>query len=507
MTPRMSQSLHAPFAIAALLAMPAILHAQGRVVVRDAGPGEMGRVVRSALARPHVVVAGDTGDLVLPRDTTIRQGLVVLGRDVRVAAAIQGDLVVIGGDVYLRPGVRIDGDVVATGGGIYPTMLGTVGGDQHAYRDQTLVPALLADGSYALDYRELRARTFASFSLPGIKGVRIPAYDRVNGATLPWAPFIQLDSGRISLEPTVTYRSHLGKVDPSVSGTMSMGRRGRTELFAGRTTRTNDAWISGNLGNSISSLFSGRDTRNWYRADVVEAAYHRTYEGRTSVITPYLGGQWERAWSTGIQEPPRHVAYSFFSRSDTVEGMARPNPAVVAGNIASAVAGLAGEWESPAQRLEVRGTGRLEFAPQAAGGERFTQLTLDGRVEFPLVRNIDFRLDWHGVGSVGSPPPQRYAYLGGSGTLKTMDLLSQGGDQLVYVESRASMPVERIRLPVVGSPTVMLRHMMGSAGVGGLPGLTHNIGLRISMTLVKAEFVIDPVSGETDFGVGFSFSP
>ena len=32
-------------------------------------------------------------------------------------------------------------------------------------------------------------------SLPFPYGLRIPAYDRVNGVTLPWAPFIQLDSG------------------------------------------------------------------------------------------------------------------------------------------------------------------------------------------------------------------------------------------------------------------------------------------------------------------------
>lgn len=490
-----------------VLALPDALGAQVRVFVRDPGPGGLGRLVAAALAKPHTVIAGDSGDVILARDTTLTESLVVLGRDVRLAAAVKGDVVVIGGDLFLRPGVHVTGDAITAGGGIYTTTLGTVDGEHHAFRDVTLVPILLPDGSYALDYRALRSRQYATFALPALFGVRLPSYDRVNGLALPWAPFIQLDSGRISLEPTLTYRTHLGKIDPSVTGTVMMGRRSRLTAFAGRTTRTNDDWISGTLANSLSSFWSGRDRRNWYRADVAEAAFHRTYEGEASVITPYAGAQWERAWTTGIQAPPRHLAYSVLDRRDTVEGMARPNPAVDAGVIASALAGFDAEWESPPQELEVRGTGRLEVAPVAAGDRRFSQLTVDGRIEFPLLRNIEFRLDWHGVATAGTAPPQRFAYLGGSGTLKTLDLLSQGGDQLIYVESRASMPLVGIRLPLAGSPTVAVRHMMGSAGVGRLPGLTHNLGFRVSLSLLRAEFVIDPVSGATDIGVGISMSP
>ena len=492
---------------AAFLALASSRAAGQQVRVRDGGPGDLGRIVAAALTRPHTVVVGDSTDLLLPRDTTIRESLVVIGRDVRVASAVEGDLVVIGGDVFLRPGVRIEGDVIAAGGGIYNTFLGTVSGERRAFRDETLVATRLADGTYALDYRALREREYAAFALPGIFGVRLPAYDRVNGLSLPWAPFVQLDSGRISLEPTVTWRSHLGKLDPSVEGTLTLGRRSRVSVVVARTTRTNDRWISSDFGNAFSTLFAGRDTRNWYRADVGTAAFHRRYEGQASTITPFAGAQWERAWTTGIQAPPRHLAYSVFDRRDSVEGMARPNPVVAHGAIASAIAGFEGEWKAPAQELTVRGRGLLEYAPQVVGDARFGQLTLDGRVTFPLVRDIEFRLEAHGVASAGSPPPQRYAYLGGSGTLKTLDLLSLGGDQVLYVESQASLPVKQIRLPFIGSPTVSLRHMMGAAGVGGLPGLTHNLGVRVAMTLVKLEFVIDPVSGATDFGAGFSFSP
>lgn len=486
--------------------VPALASAQQTVVVRDAGPGRLGRLVQDALTRPHEVVAGDTTDLVLPRDTTIPQSLIVIGRDVRIAAALQGDLVVIGGDVFLRPGARIDGDIVTAGGAIYDSFLAVVRGNRHAFRDETLVATPLPGGGYALEYRALRTREYATFSLPGIYGIGIPSYDRVNGVSLPAGPNIQLDSGRISIAPTITYRSHLGKLDPGVEGSLTLSRRTRLDVTAARTSRTNEEWIAGDLSNSLASIWSGRDKRNWYRADFAEAAVHRTWESPIGVLTPYVGAQWERAWTTGIQDPPRHLAWSVTQRTDTIEGMARPNPIVDAGAITSAVAGFEGEWEWKPQQLEVRASGRLEGAPRVVGDRRFAQLTLDGRVEFPLVRQVMFRFDWHGVGTAGDAPPQRFAYLGGSGTLRTLDLLSLGGDQLVYTESRAWMEVEQVRLPFVGSPTVMVRHMMGSAGVGGLPALTHNLGVRVSLMLVRGEFVIDPVSGETDVTFGVSFS-
>ena len=68
-----------------------------------------------------------------------------------------------------------------------------------------------------------------------------------------------------------------------------------------------------------------------------------------------------------------------------------------------------------------------------------------------------------------STPPQRWSYLGGSGTLPTLDLLSLGGDHLLYVETNYFIPFQKFDLPVVGAPSVTLRHILGSAGVGKLP--------------------------------------
>jgi hypothetical protein len=94
--------------------------------------------------------------------------------------------------------------------------------------------------------------------------------------------------------------------------------------------------------------------------------------------------------------------------------------------------------------------------------------------------------------------------LGGSGTLPTFDLLEFGGDQLLFFESRYSIPIERIEIPIVGSPVVMLRHMIGMAGIDSLPPFEQNLGVRLRVGPIRVDWTIEPVSRESKFSVGLS---
>jgi hypothetical protein len=113
----------------------------------------------------------------------------------------------------------------------------------------------------------------------------------------------------------------------------------------------------------------------------------------------------------------------------------------------------------------------------------------------------------HAVGTRGDATRARYAYLGGSGTLRTLDLLEQGGTALFYLESRYLVPIERIQLPVVGTPIVTLRDAFGSAGVGSLPSFQHEVGIGIGMSVLRLEYT-RAVAGRdgSEVGVGISLS-
>jgi hypothetical protein len=307
------------------------------------------------------------------------------------------------------------------------------------------------------------------------------------------------------VDALVTYRSHLGALDPALAGRARLSRRTRVDASVGRFTRTNDAWIRGDIVNSIIALASGTDARNYHRADRAQASLHRLWESSTGELEPYAGAMTERAWSVGPDSGAVSAPWSAFGRGDREEGMLRPNPPVARGRITSALAGARGEWEG--YQLTTEGALHVEAPVDLPDDGRFVQLTADARVEFATFGTQRFSFEAHALVTLGdTAPPQRFSYLGGSGTLPTFDLLEFGGDQLFFAESRYTVPVERIVVPLLGSPTLMLRHMIGSAGVGRLPDFEQNLGVRVALSFARVDFVVDPASRETDVSVGVALA-
>jgi hypothetical protein len=168
----------------ALILVPLSVRAQ-EVVVREPGPGPAAAIVRRVLAGPHVVRVGE-GPLELPRDSTITTGLLVLGRPTYLASRVQGDVVVIGADLFLRPGADVSGRAVAIGGTVAATTLGRVAGGVESRRDETfIVHRDDAGARYTLDYQSDREdEREPMFSLTGVFGLQNPSYDRVDGLSL-----------------------------------------------------------------------------------------------------------------------------------------------------------------------------------------------------------------------------------------------------------------------------------------------------------------------------------
>ena len=104
-------------------------------------------------------------------------------------------------------------------------------------------------------------------------------------------------------------------------------------------------------------------------------------------------------------------------------------------------------------------------------------------------------------------PRARYSYLGGSGTLPVLEQLELGGDEMVFVESRYLIPLDGVLLPLVGAPLITLRHLMGSAGVGGLPSLEQELGVGVGLSALRLDYTMDVArSRGHKFSVGISLS-
>ena len=94
-------------------------------------------------------------------------------------------------------------------------------------------------------------------------------------------------------------------------------------------------------------------------------------------------------------------------------------------------------------------------------------------------------------------PTQRWAYLGGSGTLATVDLLGLGGDNLLFLQGDYIIPIERIQLPFLGSPFLALRYAAGTAGAGELPTLIQNLGVGAGVGFLRVDYTIDPAENRS----------
>jgi hypothetical protein len=351
-----------------------------------------------------------------------------------------------------------------------------------------------------------RARAQVSVEFP-LSIDKLPSYDRVNGVSLPFGPTITFgEDERLVVEPVLTYRSHLGKVDPSLSvvGQITSDSTLGFAVTGARGTFTNDGWIRSNIVNSLVSFGLGRDSRNYFRADRGEARLTSTLKVPLDVATVFAGVRSERDWSTGWRSGPAMGPYSILNRSDTVNGIQRPNPGIDAGHITSAIAGGHAEYAG------ALASGALDVLLEAAGkspvGGSFQQLTVNEAASISTIADQHVEIGGHLVTTATSSfaPRQRYSYVGGSGSLATVDLLSLGGDHLYFLDVLYVIPIAAIDIPLLGNPYIAPHFAAGAASVGGFGRPVQNIGGRIGASVFTVDYVLNPRTHKHDFGVGLS---
>ena len=244
---------------------------------------------------------------------------------------------------------------------------------------------------------------------------------------------------------------------------------------------------------------NGRDYRNFWRADRFEGRVARTFTGTTGELTMWGGARTERDWSIAAGGP-----WSLRGRT-AGDGMIRPNPSIERGRLSSALAGIGGSLSLP--ELAFAAVVQVERPFDAPHDESFTQATIDAGLSFATFASQSFELHSHAVITAGdTAPPQRFSYLGGSGTLPTFSVLQFGGEQLLFVESSYNIPITAVQVPILGAPVVSLRHAIGAAGVGKLPKFEQNLIARLALGAVYVEYAIDPATRDDAFSVGLSSS-
>lgn len=484
--------------LALLLLAPLLVRAQD-VTVREGAGRRSAEIIRETVAQPHVVKSG-TARLELPRDSTITSTLIVIGRPTYLASKVQGNVVVIGSDLFLRPGVEISGHAVAIGGTVATTTLGHVGGKIESFRDETY-NVTTQQGGYVLDYRSMRvAESIPVVQPAGIEGLLVPSYDRVDGLSLPVGARVTLGDRAVEIDPSVTYRSRLGALDPAVDVRINPDGPVRFDGRAGYFTRSNERWNYSDLVNSATTFFAGIDTRNYFRSKGGEGRIFGLVTRPGLSLEPFVGARYEKV-------SPITAAGNVFSvkARKSTERMLRDNPLVESGSIGSGLLGA--EMYDTTGLVTSRLLAELEQSfTTVTGTTNFTQLTLDGRLGFPTFGTQSLHFRAHGVATAGdSVARARYTYLGGSGTLPVLEQLELSGTELLFLESRYMIPLDRVILPLIGSPVVTLRHIMGAAGVKQLPSLEQEIGVGLGLSTLRLDFTTNVTKSRGHkVGVGIS---
>ena len=441
----------------------------------------------------------DQGDyLLIERDTVLpdsfRSGgdLVIVNAEVRLEGSVEGDVAVVGGALFLRPGARIAGDVLVVGGELYPSALATTG---EIVRDP--YPAILArDPPVGYAVRTQIPPSRPVLFLPGLFGFGFPTYDRVDGVAVQWGPALQLPRSHASpvLRPWLTYRSARGALDGGAVLDIPLLGGYTATVEAARKTATNDAWIRGDLVNSLSSLFTGSDYRNYYHAERLSLWVGKPEPDQALIpgeaaVLPRFGLLISRDRSLDRLAPWALIG----------DDLERENPRIDPGTLVSVTAGAELRWVG--NTTGFTGSASLERGLER-GDFTFTQLVVDGGWEMDALWRHHLSVYARGMVPIESAAPrQRWSILGGFGTLPTFDVGTFRGDNLVFVESRYRIPLPWLILPLVGSPDFELVHTGGTAWPSevAMPAWEQNLGVGLRALLVNAAIYINPAADDLDF--------
>lgn len=430
-------------------------------------------------------------DTVLAREDTVPGPLLVLEASVRLAGHVEGDVHVVAGDLFLRPGARIAGDAVVLGGGYYASSRAEVTGEV-VYRPNLLLGVLPRDGGWDIYHVGGERR---AVDLDGLAGFHAPAYRRVDGWTLGWGGTVR--AVELPAEPGLygAVRVHTAgprKLEGTVGAAVHPTGTLRLSVEAERRTLTRDGWIRGDVLNTLSYLAGFGDFRNYYRGERLTLRASSTRE-QGLIPSAWIG--WEEA--TSLQALPLGV---LFEDDDDV----RTNPTVDDGRAWSVGGRLAYRRRTGDRRL--RAELSAEAADSTVGGD-FSYLMGEARTRYRGPGPASHRIELFGITRwdlAGRPPRQRWSALGGSGSLPILADLSLRGPRLLYLDATYLVPITALRAPVLGPPWIFLRNALGTAWrdgtdfalednlVAGVRYLFFEAGLAVDVTRadLRSEFLL-----------------
>ncbi len=432
-------------------------------------------------ANRYVIISSDT---VLRVSDRIDSDLLVLEADVRIEGEVTGDIAVVGGDLFLRPGARVGGQVLVLGGGYYSSQRAEIVG-LLTYRPNDMYEVVSDDVEIRITPV---GEILETLTLHGLSGIGFPTYQRVDGWTIGLGATVrQIDWGwQPSLEGHIRLKTDRGRFEGTVRQSWYPTASLRFGAEAERVTRTNEGWVRGDIANTLSFLFAGDDFRNYYEADRIAFFLRGTKTARWS---PIVEVEWEKARSLTASD--RFVLLS----GDESE----PNPGIDGGEVWTVKLGAAVRRRTALTSLNLSTT--VEVADSSVAGD-FTYVIgeVQGHWKRPGFAGHGVEASVFLRGDVsGSSPGQRWTAVGGRATLPTIPLLAERGSRLAFGQITYLIPLEAFRIGMLGAPKVFLRAATGAGwGEGDKAGFETNFISGFRLSFFELAVAVDPGGSDLD---------
>lgn len=433
-------------------------------------------------------------DTLLQSDQSVSGDLLILQASVRISGRVDGDVFVVDGDLFLRPGASIGGNIVVLGGGFYGSQLATVDGevdDQPRARYEVLPEA----GGYHI--YPAAPRPLEMFRPHGLSGIKLPSYQRVNGWILeagataqatgtPWQP---------SLEGVVRFRTTQNNFGASVRQMWHPARTFRFGVEAGvRETAHHEQWLRPDFTNTVSYLFVGEDFRNYYESD------------RLALVLEWVD---EDRWAGGIMIQ-REDASSLVATEHTVifgSDLPRSNPGIDDGVVWSLKA--TGRMSHSGRAGTLGTVAELEVADSTVGGmASYALASIRAQWEPPAPGNHRIELFGMARGDIsGVLPRQRWTGFGGRGTLPTFAPLAFFGPRIVYGQATYLVPLSSKEAGPLGFPYAFARAAFGAAWRSGdSADFESNLLVGFRVAGLELALAVDPSVDDLDPTVVFTLA-
>lgn len=420
----------------------------------------------------------------IPAERALIGDVAVLGGPVTIAGRIDGDLVVINGDIELLPGAVVTGDLTVVGGHVAGMDVARIGGQVLAYSERLPYrddgTRIVYTGEAEERPRRQRAPRDGRSDFLITTG---QSYNRVEGLPVTFGPVIETAGDNpFRLKALAIYRTESG-------ATLDVSRLGydlrAEQLFGQRRFHVGaslfsvidpiEEWHLSNLENGLATFLLHRDYRDHYERE--GASVFAGYRPAGLPLSLSVESRWERHAAVPVGSP-----WTLFGND---RGW-RPQPLAARGDLQSVVARA--EWDSrdqpdnPSTGWYVRGhveqslnsdlvrPAVARFSPtdlfppdiETFPAQRYTEFRT-GRVDIRRYNRVspDSRLNLRllAAGSLdGSAlPPQRQHALGGEGSLPGYRLFSRDCGARADAAYRAA---ELPTVPLDGTlpPTYFVRY-------------------------------------------------